>query len=223
MNASMKTMAAGAVFTVLALSAAGGAQAADGSVRPNYTFPSGSAGFALVGHGGVINPGVLVGFNPQPEPPGKGLTVVSLGDPFAPSFFNPTDAPGYKLIFAITGLGDATIPLPDAPNADGRTSFRQLIGGHVLDVSMIFGPGPVDPGSWVGFNPQPDPPGDWFGASLQFAGDPIFTYQFKLDDKLLYFTLAGVPEPAGWALMIAGFGLMGARLRSSRRRLTVTG
>ena len=28
---------------------------------------------------------------------------------------------------------------------------------------------------------------------------------------------AGVPEPAAWALMLAGFGLVGATLRSSRR------
>ncbi len=220
MNASIKTMAAGALAIGLALAAASAVQAADGSVRPNYTFPSGIPGFALASHGGVINPGVLVGFNPQPEPPGKGLTVLDLSNPFAPTFFNPTGAPGYSLIFAITGLGDAMIPLPDAPNSDGRTGFRQLIGGHVLDVEMIFGPGPSDPASWVAFNPQPDPPGDWFGAKFLFGGqqDPIYTYQFKLDDKVLSFTLASVPEPAGWALMIAGFGLMGAMLRASRRR-----
>lgn len=218
MNAWMKTMTAGLAVVGLALASAGAAQAGDGSVRPNYTFPSGSPGFALVSHGGVINPGVLVGFNPQPEPPGKGLTLLDLSNPFAPSFFNPTAGDGYNLIFAITGLGDAKIPLPGAPNSDGRTGFTQRIDGHVLNVAMILGPGPVDPASWVAFNPQPDPPGDWFGASLQFAGDPVFTYQFRLDDQLLSFSLAGIPEPADWVLITAGFGLMGATLRSGRRR-----
>ena len=212
-------MAAATMAVGLVLVAAGAAQAGDGSVRPNYTFPSGTPGFALESHGGVINPGVLVGFNPQPEPPGKGLTVLDLSNPFAPSFFNPTTGPGYSLIFAITGLGDAIIPLPGAPNSDGRTSFEQTIGGHVVDVLMTFGPGPVTPGSWVGFNPQPDPPGDWFGANLQFAGDPIYTFQFKLDARTLKFTLvSGIPEPSNWALMIAGFGLVGVTLRAARRR-----
>lgn len=32
-------------------------------------------------------------------------------------------------------------------------------------------------------------------------------------------TLAAVPEPATWAMMIAGFGLAGASLRSARRRI----
>jgi len=218
MNASMKFAAAGLAAAGLAFTTAGPAQAADGSVRPNYTFPSGSPGFALVSHGGVINPGVLVGFNPQPEPPGKGLTLLDLSDPFAPTFFNPTVGDSYNLIFAITGLGDATIPLPGAPTSDGVTGFTQRIGGHVLDVAMIFGPGPVDPASWVSFNPQPDPPGDWFGASIQFAGDPYITYHFRLDGDPLSFFLAVVPEPASWLLMIAGFGLTGARLRACGRR-----
>jgi hypothetical protein len=32
------------------------------------------------------------------------------------------------------------------------------------------------------------------------------------------FDLASVPEPASWALMLAGFGLVGATVRASRRR-----
>lgn len=34
--------------------------------------------------------------------------------------------------------------------------------------------------------------------------------------------IAAVPEPASWAMMLAGFGLMGAAMRRQRRTLTVT-
>ena len=210
-----KMIAGAALAAALALAAAGAAQAAS----PNYTFPGGSPGFALVSHGGVVNPGVLVGFNPQPEPPGKGLTVLDLTNPFAPQLDNPATDPGFSFLFALTGLGDAMIPLPVAPNTDGRTRFRQEIGGHLLDVSLVFGPGPVDPSSWVAFNPQPDPPGDVWGASFLFLGreDPFAGFTVSIDGTPLSFTLAdGVPEPAGWALMIAGFGLVGATLRARR-------
>ncbi len=213
MSMSMKAAAGLAAGLILA---AGAAQAAS----PNYTFPSGSPGFALLSHGGPINPGVLVGFNPQPEPPGKGATFIDLSRPFAPTLTNPSTDPGFSFLFALTGLGDAMIPLPAAPNSDGRTRFRQEIDGHLVDVTLFFGPGPVDPGSWVAFNPQPDPPGDAFGASFQFAGkeDPYAGFTISIDGTPLSFTLAGgVPEPASWALMIAGFSLVGATLRSRRR------
>jgi hypothetical protein len=215
MTMSMSTRVVAALATGLALVAGGAAQAAS----PNYIFPSGSPGFALVSHGGPINPGVLVGFNPQPEPPGKGATFIDLSRPFAPELINPSTGPGFSFLFALTGLGDAMIPLPGSPNADGRTRFRQEINGHLVDVTLVFGPGPVDPGSWVAFNPQPDPPGDAFGASFLFAGkeDPFAGFTVSIDGTRLSFTLAGVPEPASWALMIAGFGLVGATLRSRRR------
>jgi hypothetical protein len=41
---------------------------------------------------------------------------------------------------------------------------------------------------------------------------------FALDDMSLSGTAAGVPEPASWALMLLGFGGLGAMLRANRRR-----
>jgi hypothetical protein len=35
-------------------------------------------------------------------------------------------------------------------------------------------------------------------------------------------TASGAPEPGAWALMLAGFGGMGAALRASRRKLAAT-
>ncbi len=52
---------------------------------------------------------------------------------------------------------------------------------------------------------------------LQFV---VFDYgpptALRVDD--LQGTAGAVPEPAAWALMIAGFGGVGAALRSNRRR-----
>ena len=42
---------------------------------------------------------------------------------------------------------------------------------------------------------------------------------FALDDMSLSGVAGGVPEPATWAIMLMGFGGMGAVLRSNRRRL----
>ena len=38
-------------------------------------------------------------------------------------------------------------------------------------------------------------------------------------DMAFFLTSAAAPEPAGWALMIAGFGLAGAALRTRARGL----
>jgi hypothetical protein len=77
----------------------------------------------------------------------------------------------------------------------------------------------VDPASWSSFNPQPDPPGDFLGGAFSFQGaaDPIMTLSIDIDDTPLSFTLApGTPEPAGWAMMLLGFGGLGAMLRARR-------
>ena len=44
---------------------------------------------------------------------------------------------------------------------------------------------------------------------------------FALDDMHLAGVAGGVPEPATWALMLMGFGGLGAMLRANRRRLAV--
>ena len=188
--------------------------------KPNYIFPDGFKGFALVSSGGLINPGVLVGFNPQPDPPGIPLTTLNLEDPFRPVLFNGALG-DFGLEFTLTGLGAFTLPTPDAPNADGDTGIEFITGGHTIDVTFHIGPGPVD-GSWVGFNPQPDPPGDaTFGVKMTFPQqvDPMASFGVAVDGTNLSFALApsGAPEPAAWALMLVGFGGLGVALRARRR------
>jgi hypothetical protein len=176
---------------------------------PNYTLPDGSHGFALSTHGGPINPGVIVGFNPQPDPPAI-PTALSLADPSHPVFVSPgpctVDKCGYEIEMSFLGFGNAMLGLPPTPE-NGSTSFNFTFGDHIIVVDMsLAGP----PGSslvdWVAFNPQPDPPATWFASKFNFQGpgDPLMTFEMFVDGAPLRLTL-GVPEPASWALMLIGF------------------
>lgn len=86
-------------------------------------------------------------------------------------------------------------------------------------------------------------PGDQFvvGATMQMFGnrggqiDALNTFmvevdtdrtfiagtQTRLDPELLLRSISAVPEPSTWAMLIAGFGMSGAMLRSRRRGLAV--
>ena len=61
--------------------------------------------------------------------------------------------------------------------------------------------------------------GETFSRIYFSANDPIF--QIKQNDINLA-SIPGVPEPATWMTMIAGFGLVGVSLRRSRRTVTAT-
>lgn len=191
---------------------------------PNYTFGDGAKGFALTTFGGPINPGVIVGFNPQPDPPGDGDAgaLIALLNRANPVLSSPSTGGSFTFLIGLLMPGDGSvIPLPDAPGADGRTGERFTLGDHLFDIGLSFGPGPVDPGSWVGFNPQPDPPGDFIGGAFSFGGaaDPFMGFNISVDGQALDFALApGVPEPASWGLMLLGFGAAGSILRARRRR-----
>ncbi|WP_293899164.1 PEPxxWA-CTERM sorting domain-containing protein [Phenylobacterium sp.] len=233
------------VAAALTLSFAGAAQAGDGSVRPpNYKFNDGSRGFKLSTHGGIVNPGVLVGFNPQPDPPGDGaliglLSVLDLADPTHPTIHAPLiGGDGYRLQF-YHNLADGSVRPIDAPNSDGFTGFSEMFRGHNINVTFQFAPGRVDPGSWVGFNPQPDPPGDGFAQDFHFFGaaptigvtsfgrgggvdtspKAVVAFSVSVDGDLLSFS--ATPEPATWAMMLLGFGGAGAVLRQRRRKLVL--
>jgi hypothetical protein len=217
MMTSIRSRLVAAAAAGAALLAASSASAAlNAYMPPNYTFPSGFQGFKLESHGGDFNPGVLVGFNPQPEPPGD-ATRISLLNPTHPILNNPADGGAFNFLIALLDLGDGfLVPAVEPPNSDGFTGFRTHINGHDISVSLQFGGSEVTSWSWGAFNPQPDPPGDWGGGAIGFAGDPFMGFSLIVDDHLESFTLAGAPEPGTWGLMLLGFFGAGLALRSRR-------
>ena len=138
------------------------------SVRHNAGPPTVEWGGTLpVESSGFLNPALLVGFNPQPEPPAYGLDGFS--NPEITVGGHPPD-PG--LWMHVASFGDVTF--------DGTFS----ITGNTIRVEMIDPTGPygallatltssggesIDPVSAVGFDPQPEPPANptAFGFSQQ--------------------------------------------------------
>ncbi|HEY0435780.1 MAG TPA: PEP-CTERM sorting domain-containing protein [Phenylobacterium sp.] len=222
-----KLLAAAAVAG-FGLAAAGSADAALNAYKPpNYTFPSGFSGFQLKTSGGPINPGVLVGFNPQPEPPGDvagfGLhnppgdrTLIGLLRPQEVILNNPADGGAFDFLIALLDVGDGfLVPAVQPPNRDGFTGFHTDIQGHDISVNLQFGGSEITSWSWGAFNPQPDPPGDWGGGKIGFAHDPFMAMRISVDGAPLSFSMT--PEPATWGLMLTGFFGLGLALRARRR------
>jgi len=142
--------------------------------------------FALQTNGGIVNPGVLVGFNPQPDPPGVLAELQG-----CPSHVAPGSPPDPCLVLHNQHLEAPTLPtfdvflsmglpgtnllfVPDAIPTDNFSTFHIRVDGRpnvvadigparkLFDVFLDFASssgGIVDASSAVSFNPQPDPPG----------------------------------------------------------------
>ena len=123
---------------------------------------------------------------------------------------NQTTAPGTSLDFGPVNAGDVlTFRLrvtntgdlfysERARNTDGIT--------HIYSTAYAGGDFGIPAGTYVAFE------------DLRGGGDRDY------DDLGFVFTnvRAGVPEPAAWALMLGGFGLVGASMRRRRSQATVT-
>lgn len=174
-----------------------------------------------VGRGGMpLIPEVMVSFSSADYADGAYPTILDMGHGRTPRLTN--DAPGGRFNFylAVQGLADGSVTLPDQPNSDGFTSFHHTFvdgGGdsHSLIALLRVGPAAITPGSWTSFNPQPEPPGFVAGVGMTFPSDPYVSFSLNLDGRQL--TFAPVPEPAAWAVMLAGLALTGAAVRLHRR------
>ncbi len=163
--------------------------------------------FQFTTTGGLSNPGVILGFNPQPEPPGLPYGgTLDMSHPTAPSLLLPPALGSYSVLIGLLIPGNpvrAMDPQP-APNSDGNTGFEVTFGdGSVFKIDLHID-GLI--GDWASLNPQPLPPGfSALGTSFYgFTGDPMATISiFELvpngDPLPLFFSL--VPEPASMALL----------------------
>jgi hypothetical protein len=219
------------VLVSAALAATASAHAA--VARPNIDW---NHAFLFETTGGIVNPAVLVGFNPQPEPP-EWLTQLG-GAPPEPVLTLRNQNPGtfFDLFLAVDLLLPAVItlqPVPDdgIPAAPVATLHLEAIGSSLagaptkfFDVFLDFlssSGGVMDGASAVMFNPQPEPPGD-FGGDSDFGANFTFTSFSDVSVSLRILDVAGtqlsfilVPEPTGLALM--GLGLAFLARRRSRR------
>ena len=185
---------------------------------PNHYFPDGSEGFAFATTGSVLNPEVLVDFNPQPDPPGFGATQYLL-EGGGVRLTTPPSATGYGFEMSFLGDGSVRLATPAAPNSDGVTGESFRINDNTFDVTLAFS-GPGAARDWAAFNPQPDPPGIWFGSTYDYGmvADPTVTIRISENGTPLLLSLAA-PEPSAWALMIIGLGGVGLSARARRRPL----
>lgn len=158
----------------------------------------------------------------------KTLLVYQLGD----------NQPIYAAFQGITSYGSNNIYAPSTPDLSGFTALGASISGS----SIVFtGELPVTYGQDMAFNwglyagALPGPNGgealaefahtaSLTGISLTDAsGRPITDFSITSQSGTLYDAngahlaeVAPVPEPATWALMLAGFGTIGATLRRRR-------
>jgi hypothetical protein len=147
--------------------------------------------FELQTAGGIVNPGVLVGFNPQPDPPvriaefGCPAPVNGLSTDIPPGpclvlhnqHFEAPPFPTFQLFMTMDLPSTHLIFVPDAIPTDNFSHFHVEVDGipavigdinpipsKLFDVIFDFATssgGIVDAASAVSFNPQPDPPGDF--------------------------------------------------------------
>lgn len=194
------------------------------SIWPNFVFPSGDSGFLLRSLGAAGCPcDFTASFGPSN---GDGLpSALDLTSPTAPTISNSAGAGTYTILFSLADALDSKLALPDAPSADGFTGFHHQVGGHSYDVSLHFGPGQVS--NWAAFAPRSSPSGAFFGATFDWAApqvttsslsapDAFVTINVAYDGQPVGYTAASAPEPEAWALMLAGFGIIGGMVRRRR-------
>ncbi len=202
------------IFSLAALTVLGAATEANASVVPERA----PTYFSLATSGGLQNPGIIVGFNPQPDPPGEPLPSLDLTNP---DHLVVTESYGttFNFVLSFLGLPGLLLPAVQQPSYDAdidrwTTNFGFEYGGKTFGVDLEFS-GPGSSITWAAFNPQPDPPGDVAGYTIGFAADASVGVQIQENGSALSFT--SVPEPSAWAMMGLGFAALGAFSLRSRR------
>lgn len=141
--------------------------------------------FAFQAAGGLENPAFLVGFNPQPEPPGDPDITVDMSDPKQPKLVLTGHPPDPIINLSLAPYGGLMSRRSTVVNGNqfevGLTNgaIHRVVfdvtssAGLQIDPGSIVGfnpqPEPPSPGSIVGFNPQPEPPSPGAAMGFEFA------------------------------------------------------
>jgi phage-related tail fiber protein len=119
------------------------------------------------------------------------------------------------------GDGALSVPVafPTGTGAHGMLLTSSASGSHLyIDGSLVWSGGGYtssypNPGSITRFGRQYGPYGEYFQGDIDAIRLFIGTAAYAEASG----SVGVVPEPPSWAMMLAGFGLAGATLRSNRR------
>jgi hypothetical protein len=193
----------------------------------SYGFGITGSSFTAATVGGGCGPDI---FCWQPDSTSLGTPLIGLnttaGNLLFPTGWIPNDM--LDLHPGQTGAEDAIVRFT-APTA-GTYSFNGMFGTIGYDATGVLALGYGPAGLlFSGSLPSASPGVGQFGSTFAFAGTVALAagdvVDFGVNNAGLFFgdstmmslTVSNVPEPASWAMLIAGFGLTGAAMR--RRRL----
>jgi hypothetical protein len=229
----MKRFAVVAVVAAAGLALAGSASASTNLIT-NGSFESGTLSWTYTGSGADVgpsgHPAVVIPYNSPSGYPGG-----AFGEPIPPDnalSASPDPTGNFGLYFvadASTETLSQTVFLNPGLYTIGFDAYVPF-NGHANSGDATF-TGTVAGVDLANFSAHGSTPGVWTAysgvANILTAGNytTSFTYHsgaapaadFVVDRAYI---VAGdvVPEPAGWALMILGFGGAGAALRNRRQR-----
>ncbi|MDB5195318.1 MAG: hypothetical protein JWO84_502 [Parcubacteria group bacterium] len=209
-----------------------------GSATITATPIDGNGSMAVTGDRSRVAYGGLIGLFGNPTVFGNNLGTVSQFadlsfsyeiDPTSVSALDPKYSPALRLVFWNGVVKDELVY--EAAYQPGGYSSEGAIGSlNVTDSNSFFYlksennvNHAMSISSWLGANPSlsNDIVGGFYVGVGSSAGS---SYLAHVDDVIANgtkynFEVAGVPEPASWAMMIMGFGVAGTMLRSNKRRL----
>jgi hypothetical protein len=181
------------------------------------------------------------------DPPTSDITSISFEFYYNPALFTPVaTSAGFLCGFSSGGScptdapGTGTVPIPDTldaysdiPTTAPATGSQSIvIGADTVTINATFSPA-VDSGSdtyffAMDFQPTFDLSNYAIEYSQSLLSDPayyVMSYSCNggaiscgSDAYTESFALVPIPEPSTWALMLLGFGGLGATMRLARRR-----
>ncbi len=189
--------------------------AAPASAATNTGFEFGLAGWTANGNGGTTT-AASVGNNTLAPTQGKSLGYIGSG--LGAGVYSTLEQ-SFALQAGDVLTGNAAFMAGDYLPFDDDAYLS--IGGNVLGTASVATVGDYGTTGWLNFSFVAPTAGSYLlQLGVRNVLDNAAPSYALLDNVRVNGALAGVPEPATWALMILGFGAVGGAMR---RRRAVTG